>query len=77
MNYSDGEIVLLGDKVSFGGGINGFVVGVIDTREFSKGYLQDEWLYLTTGALVESAEAGLVHYPDFSDVALIERSKKS
>lgn len=77
MNYNDGEIVLLGDKVSLGGGINGFVVGIIDTGEFLKGYIPDEWLYLTTGALVESVEAGLVHYPDFNDVALIERSKKS
>lgn len=75
MNYSNGESVLLGDKVSLGGGLSGTVVAIIDTRDFSKGYVPDEWLYLATGALVESPEAGLVHYPDFSDVALLERSK--
>lgn len=76
MNYSDGEVVLLGDKVSLGGGLTGVVVAVIDTGDFSKGYIPTEWLYLSIGALVESPEAGLIHYPDFDNTfALIERSK--
>lgn len=73
MNYSNGKMVVLGDKVSLGGGLTGVVVAVIENKDFAKGYIPDEWLYLKTGALIESPKAGIVHYPQFSeDVALIE-----
>lgn len=73
MNYSNGKVVLLGDPVGLGGGMTGVVVAVIETKDFAKGYIPDEWIYLKTGVLVESPEAGIVHYPQFpEDVALIE-----
>lgn len=76
MNYSNGELVLLGDKVSLGAGLTGVVVAVIDTQDFSEGYVPDQWLYLSKGVLVESPEAGLVHYPDLNDdFLLLERLK--
>lgn len=74
MNYADGQEVLLGDQVSLGGGMTGSVVAVIDTGEYSKGYLIEDWSYLLTGALVVSPEAGLVHFPaSDQDLVLISR----
>ncbi|RNF86307.1 hypothetical protein [Montanilutibacter psychrotolerans] len=66
MQYVDGESVLLGDKVYLDSGMTGVVVAVIDAGEYSAGYREEEWSYLSVGALVESTEAGLIHYPDSS-----------
>ena len=75
MKYSNGQSVLLGDEVDLGGGIAGTVVAIIDAGEFSSGYLESEWSYLLVGALVESPEGGLIHYPDFGhDFALLKRA---
>ena len=75
MNYRNGEPVLLGDKVDLGGGMTGIVVAVIDTSDFSSGYSAEEWGYLLAGALVESPEGGLMHYPNSEhDFYLVERA---
>lgn len=76
MKYIDGKPVLLGDKVDLGGGMTGIVVAVIDAGQFSSGYPSDEWSYLSTGALVESAEGGLIHCPSAEgDFALLKRAE--
>ncbi len=74
MKYHDGQEVLLGDHVSLGGGMAGSVVAVIDTGEYSQGYLVEDWSYLSAGTLVISPDAGLVHYlvPD-QDLVLMRR----
>lgn len=75
MKYADGKSVLLGDKVDLGAGVTGVVVAVIDSNEFANGYKAEEWAYLLVGALVESEEAGLTHYPNSdNDFELIKRS---
>lgn len=75
MKYSNGEAVLLGDKVDLGGGMAGIIVAVIDDGKFSNGYPASEWSYLAIGALVESPEGGLIHYTDSEhDFMLVERS---
>jgi len=75
MKYSDGQSVSLGDKVDLGAGMVGVVVAIIDTGEFSSGYLESEWNYLLVGALVESPEGGLIHYPDFGhNFTLLKRA---
>lgn len=75
MKYVDGKSVLLGDKVDLGGGMTGVVVAVIDAGEFFSGYPAGEWSYLSVGALVESVEGGLIHYPDSEgDFTLLERA---
>ncbi|MCF7222492.1 hypothetical protein [Marilutibacter chinensis] len=63
MNYENGAAVLIGDRVDLGGGMTGVVVAVIDTGDFSAGYAAKEWSYLRAGILVESSQAGVVHYP--------------
>lgn len=74
MNYLDNKPVLLGDKVMLSGGMLGVVVVVFDTGQYSPGYEEDEWGYLAEGVLVESPDAGIIHYKDIkSDFTLIQR----
>jgi hypothetical protein len=76
MKYADGLEVLLGDKVSLGGGMTGVVVAAIDSDNYSTTDLRRDWSYLSHGVLVQSSEAGMVHFsgPD-ADLQLIRRSQ--
>ncbi|AWV06538.1 hypothetical protein [Marilutibacter maris] len=75
MNYEDGTAVLIGDRVDLGGGMTGVVVAVIATGEFSVGYSADDWRYLRAGVLIESPQAGAVHYPDaWTGLVLLSRA---
>ena len=62
MKYSTGEEVLLGDKVILWAGAEGIVVCSLDSNEFSDAYSKAEWGYLKKGVLIESPQAGLIHY---------------
>jgi hypothetical protein len=74
MNYDDGRPVMLGDKVVLTAGMTGVVVAVIEAGQYSSRYNASEWEYLAKGVLVESPEAGLVHYDNIgSDFSLVER----
>jgi hypothetical protein len=74
MNYPDGQLVRLGDKVKLWEGCEGIVVCSIDTNEFSDNYPASQWEYLKVGVLIDSSQAGLIHYlePE-SAFQLIER----
>ena len=69
MNYSTGEQIRVGDKV-VADGMTGVVVCDFDNREFLEGYSgwdtpDVEMLgggKLSSGVMIETAEAGLVHY---------------
>jgi len=43
--------------------LTGIVVASIDTCEYSEGFAEADWGYLKTGILVDTKQAGLVHYP--------------
>ena len=58
----------LGDEVVDRGGLQGRVVADIDRDEFSPECSRQEWAYLTHGVLVETDEAGLVHYENASEL---------
>jgi len=62
MNYQDGQLVHLGDKVNLWEGCEGTVVCSLDTNEFSDSFPASEWTYLREGVVIESAQAGLIHY---------------
>lgn len=75
MNYENGTAVLVGDRVGLGGGMTGVVVAVLDAGEFSAGYPAEDWSYLRTGVLIESPQAGVVHYPDaWASLVLLGRA---
>jgi hypothetical protein len=46
----------------------GTVVALLDERAFASDYPVSVWDYLETGILVLDDEAGLMHYPDLSDL---------
>ena len=77
MKCPGGEEVRLGDNVSLWGGADGIVVCSLDTNEYSAAYPEAEWSYLTSGALVLSPQAGLIHYiePDTS-LRLLARNNR-
>ena len=70
MNYSMGHRVKIGDYVT-ADGMTGLVVCDFDNREFLEGY--EGWDMptvemlgggtLSSGVMIETKEAGLIHYP--------------
>lgn len=75
MKYPDGTVVRLGDKVRLWEGVAGIVVCSLDTNEYSNAYPAGEWSYLKKGVLIESPQAGLIHYlePE-TGFSLLERA---
>lgn len=75
MNYPDGAPVRLGDKVECWEGCHGVVVASMDTDEYSPDFPREEWGYLEMGVLIETDQAGLVHYDEPErDMKLVERA---
>jgi hypothetical protein len=62
MRYPDGAIVHVRDRVRLWEGAYGEVVCSLDTDEYSDRFPKSEWSYLERGILVESPQAGLIHY---------------
>lgn len=57
-----------GDKVRVDG-MTAIIVCDVDAGEYSAEYPASDWAdVLKVGLLVTTAEAGLIHYPDASDV---------
>ncbi|WP_063689284.1 hypothetical protein [Bradyrhizobium stylosanthis] len=52
----------IGDRIRIGG-MTGRVVALISEGRFSPAYPAEQWACLEKGTLVETDEAGLVHYP--------------
>lgn len=65
----------LGDKVIDGSGLNGRVVAILDRADFDPACPAGEWQYLLHGILVETEEAGLVHYENVDDLLFLEDPK--
>jgi hypothetical protein len=78
MDYPDGKKVMLGDRVKLWEGCHGTVVCSIDGDEYTPEYPRADWAYLKNGVLVESDQAGLIHYlrPERT-FALVERRPKT
>ncbi len=62
MQYPDGQLAHLGDRVFLWKGAEGVVVCSLDTGEYSDDYPESEWGYLHKGVLIRSPQAGLIHY---------------
>jgi hypothetical protein len=57
----------VGDTIRIDG-MRGRIVALISEGRFSPDYPAENWAYLEVGALVETEEAGLIHYPNFDGV---------
>ena len=64
----------LGDSVIDQSGLKGQVVANIDRDEFSTKYPKAEWAYLIRGMLIKTDQAGVVHYENSNDLALLDSS---
>ena len=74
MKYSDGQEVRLGDKVQLWNGCYGFVVCSIDTDEYTSTFPKKDWVYLKSGVMIRTDNAGLIHYIEADeDLQLIQR----
>jgi hypothetical protein len=75
MNYPSGEKVVIGDRVRLWRGCEGTVVCSIDDGQYTPAFPKSEWEYLKRGVLIESGQAGLIHYIQPEDsFELIARS---
>jgi hypothetical protein len=76
VNYPDGKKVRIGDRLKLWDGCFGTVVCSIDDDEYTPEHSRDHWAYLKTGILIDSSQAGLIHYnaPEVS-FELIERRR--
>jgi hypothetical protein len=59
----------IGDRIRIQGMI-GLVVAIISEGKFASTHPAEEWAYLEVGILVDTNEAGLIHYPDLSAVEI-------
>ena len=75
MKYLDGQPVRLGDVVDLGGGMTGVVVCLFDERLFDPGFQKLAQGGPDKGVMVNSAQAGLVHFPKPDvDLVLLHRA---
>lgn len=84
MQYATGQKIKVGDKV-VADGMNGVVVCDFDNREFAEGY--ETWDMPTTemlgggtlssGVMIETVEAGMIHYVEGSGVIYYVRPQAS
>ena len=76
MKYFDGNNILLGDTIGLGGGMQGVVVACIEENEFSPEFSKEQWSYLKKGILVNSEQAGIIHYlKSCVDLILLHRNR--
>lgn len=74
MKYANGIEIQIGDQVKIGHDDSGLVVGVLENRTFLPGYDSKDWAYLNAGILVNTKNAGLIHYPEQDEeIVLISR----
>ena len=59
----------IGDRIRIDG-MTGTVVALISEGKFSAGHPAEQWAYLGSGMMVETVEAGLVHYPSLDEVEI-------
>jgi hypothetical protein len=77
VNYPDGRKIMVGDRLKLWDGCFGTVVCTIDDDEYTPEYSRDRWAYLKTGVLIDSSQAGLIHYDVPEDsLELIERRRE-
>jgi hypothetical protein len=76
MKYLDGQVAMIGDHVDLGGGMTGTVVCCFDDGLCVPGFSIAEWNQLREGVLVESPEAGLIHFAEPNvDLVLLRRAQ--
>ncbi len=71
MKYTSGEIARLWDRVEVWPGNRAIVVFSIDTDEFSEDFPKAAWAYLGRGVMLQTEQAGLIHFEDPDNAMLL------
>ena len=72
MKYSDGQEIMLGDKVRLGRDEGGVVVCLIETGQHLPG---EDWSYLQEGIMTHFPQFGHIHYKEMEeDLQLMARA---
>jgi hypothetical protein len=64
VNYKDGTLVRLGDRVKLLGDVFGEVACSMDTDDYSDEFTKKDWGYLKRGVMIKTKELGLVHFSE-------------
>jgi len=51
-------------------GMTGRIVALISEGKFSSDHPAKQWAYLEVGILVDTDEAGLIHFPDLDSIEI-------
>jgi hypothetical protein len=74
VNYASGDQVRLWDRLQPWPGCSGIVVASPDTDDYCSRFPREHWSYLRRGILIDTTEAGLIHYPEAdSELTLVTR----
>ena len=63
----------IGDRIRIHG-MTGRVVGVITEDKFSPDHPPEQWAHLEVGILVDTNEAGVIHYPNLDGIKVEKTS---
>ena len=62
MKYSDGQEVMLGDRVKLNDDPNGIVIALLDSKEFLTGDAVEGYGHMWRGAILVFPTHGSLHY---------------
>jgi hypothetical protein len=78
MQYPDGKLVRVGDRVRLASDAEGRVVCDFDHDEHAAEFARSEWQYLKKGVLIETEQFGLIHFPeDDPGLEIVRRESES
>jgi hypothetical protein len=66
MNYSDGRIIKVGDRVELWPDKYGVVVCSIDDEIYTAEFSKSDWSYLKVGIMVKMDDGELMHYSELN-----------
>ena len=73
MNYSDGRIIKVGDRVELWSNKYGIVICSMHDGIYTEEFSKSDWEHLKVGIMIKMDEGGLIHYPELdSDLKLCE-----
>lgn len=73
MNYSDGRIIKVGDRIELWPNKYGVVVCSMDDGIYAEEFSKSDWEYLKVGIMIKMDDGELIHYPELdSDLKLCE-----
>jgi hypothetical protein len=77
VNYDDGTVARVGDRVQISNGDKGVIIASVDTGEYSAEATQQDWEYLRTGIIVRTDAGALVRFEGPLSPGILRRDQDS